>query len=291
LGYINFHLNHHMIGQWYLGQYYLPPPWHYVFVTLWAVVPLTVMVLFLAGIGSAGNGKRDGGLTWLLVISFFVSIVPFIFGKSLLYTGERLFMPVFPYLACLAGIGFGWLVAGVRKLLVKANRPILAIPVAMIMGIALLLPQGISMVGLFPHLLSYYSEGVGGLPGATQLGLETTYWNETYAAAIPYLNAHAKPGDVVWVENQDDLVYYQQIGLIRPDIHFMTNKPTSLTGQASSGGFASANWFIFQYMQTQYGPGGAQNYLPLQILQTQSPVFQVTYQGIPLMKLYGALKK
>jgi len=28
---------------------------------------------------------------------------------------------------------------------------------------------------MYPHLLSYYSEAVGGLRGATRLGLETTY--------------------------------------------------------------------------------------------------------------------
>lgn len=288
IAYVNFHLNHHPIGQWYLGQYYLPPPWHYVFVILWAVVPLTVMILFLAGISRAGSGKRDGGLAWLLILSVLVSISPFIFGTNLLYNGERLFMPVFPLIACLAGIGFGWLVESLTKFLKKANKPVLAGPIGLVMGIILLVPSTVNMVKLYPHLLSYYSEGVGGLPGATKLGLETTYWNETYASAIPYINAHAKPGDEIWVENQDVFVYYQSIGQIRSDIRFITNQPINLTRQ--NGGFWDASWYIFQYLQSQYGPGGEQNYLTWQILKTQKPFFVLSYYGVPLMAIYGPVK-
>jgi 4-amino-4-deoxy-L-arabinose transferase-like glycosyltransferase len=290
LEYINFQMHHYNIGQWYLGQFYMPPPWHYVFVILWAVVPLTVMVLFLTGLLRAGKGKRDGGLAWLLIISAFISISPFIFGRILLYDGERLFMPVFPFLAALAGIGFGWLVTSMEKLLKRVKQPRLTIPVAFIIGMALLTPQVVSLLELYPHLLSYYSEGVGGLPGATQLGLETTYWNETLAAAIPYINTHAKPGDSIWVEDKAVFVYYQKIGRLDPDVWFLSKYPVSVPGKKGYGLFGEADWYVFTYRQSQYGPGGEKNYLPLQILETQTPVYQISYQGIPLMKVYGKLK-
>jgi 4-amino-4-deoxy-L-arabinose transferase-like glycosyltransferase len=290
LNYIYFQVNHYDIGQWYLGQYYLPPPWHYVFVILWAVVPLTVMGLFLAGIGGAGRGRHDGGLAWLLTISAFVSISPFMFGKALVYDGERLFMSVFPFLAALAGIGFGWLVAGMKKLLERIKRPALTMPAAFLSGIALLMPQVVTMTGLYPHLLSYYSEGVGGLSGATKLGLETTYWCDPYAVAIPYLNAHAKPDDAVWVEDKGVFLYYQLTGRLRPDIWFTSQYPAIVSGEKGYGMFSTVSWYVFQYRQSQYGPGGAQNYLPLQILETQKPVYEIDYRGVPLLQIYGALK-
>jgi hypothetical protein len=290
LNYINFQIHHYDIGQWYLGQFYLPPPWHYVFVILWAVVPFTVIGLFLAGIGRAGKGGHDGGLAWLLTISALVSISPFMFGKTLVYDGERLFMSVFPYLAALAGIGFGWLVAGIRKLLERIKRPALTMPATFLTGIALLMPQVVTMTGLYPHLLSYYSEGVGGLSGATKVGLETTYWCDPYAATIPYLNAHAKPDDAIWVEDKSVFLYYQLIGRLRPDIWFTSQYPAIVSGEKGYGLFSTASWYVFQYRQSQYGPGGAQNYLPLQILETQKPVYEIDYQGVPLLKIYGALK-
>ena len=79
------------------------------------------------------------------------------------------------------------------------------------------LPQSISIAKLYPHLLSYYSANVGGLRGAKRLGMETTYWCESYADAIPYLNEHAKPGDMIWVDplSQNVMVYYQVNGKLR----------------------------------------------------------------------------
>jgi 4-amino-4-deoxy-L-arabinose transferase-like glycosyltransferase len=290
MDYVNFYLHHGKLGQWYLGRFYLPPPWHFVFVMLWAVVPITAMVLFLIGILRAGNGKRDGGLTWLLAISAFVSISPFIFGMTLLYDNERLFMSVFPFLAALAGIGFGWLVTWLRRLLGRVKLPALAIPISLLVGIVLLMPQVMSMIRLYPHLLSYYSEGVGGVPGAAKLGLETTYWGETFADAIPYINAHAKPGDAIWVLDKAVLQYYQEIGLLRQDVWLMSKYPKNIPGQKGYGLFGEANWYVFIYYQTIYGPAGEADYLPLQILKKQTPVFEVSYQGVPMMKLYGALK-
>jgi len=291
LEYFNYHLHHVMMGQWYFGQFYMPPPWHFVFVILWAVVPLTVMAMFLAGILRAGKGRRDGGLAWLLLLSAFVSISPFIFGKSLLYDNERLFMPVFPFLSALAGIGFGWLVTRFKKLLERLKRPALAVPTAVILGIALLSPQLVTMAGLYPHLLSYYSETVGGLPGATKLGLETTYWCETYAAAIPYINSHAKPGDVIWSEAIYVFRYYQLFGRLRQDVLLTIDIPEQIgPGEQGELIFENADWYIFQYRQTQFGSIGGGGYLPLRILETQTPVYEVRYQGVPLMKLYGALK-
>jgi hypothetical protein len=136
------------------------------------------------------------------------------------------------------------------------------------------------MAGLYPHLLSYYSEGVGGLPGATKLGLETTYWCETCASAIPYLNAHAKPGDVILMEGSYVYLYYQEAGLLRKDVSM----------KEMHGYMQKADWYIFEFRQSQYGPGGPQNYSPLQILQTQTPVFEVNYQGVPMLNVYGAIK-
>jgi hypothetical protein len=286
LEYINFHVNHVSIGQWFNGVFYLPAPWFYVYLVLWAVVPLTLLVTFLLGIIRGVRSRSDdNGLAWLLIINALVAILPFMFGKMLLYDNDRLFMPVYPFIAGLAGIGFGWLVKGIRKVLDGRVRPALAGMAGLLLGIALLLPQSLSAVNLYPHLLSYYSESVGGLPGATRMGLETTYWCETYASALPYINAHASPGDTIWTQawSFGVLEYYQQIGRLRSDVVVLDVGMGYLD-------FKDVDWYIFEYRQSQYGEWGAEHYLPLKVLSTQTPVYEVVHQGIPLMKLYGRLK-
>jgi 4-amino-4-deoxy-L-arabinose transferase-like glycosyltransferase len=285
LEYVNFHVNHFAIGQWFQGVVYTPPPWFYVYLILWAVVPLTVMVLLLLGVIRSVKSRGDGGLGWLLIFNLLVAILPFSFGKTLLYDNDRLFMPVYPFIAALAGIGFGWLFSMIRKVLEGWKRPILVAPAGLLLGVALLLPQSLSAASLYPHLLSYYSEGVGGLPGATRMGLETTYWCETYAAAIPYINAHATPGDTIWTQawSFDVLKYYQKIGRLRRDVVVLNVGMGYLD-------FKSVDWYILDFRQTQYGDYGAEHYPPFQVLSTQTPVYELEYQGVTLMNLYGRIK-
>jgi len=203
-------------------------------------------------------------------------------------------MGSFPFIAALAGAGFGWILVGLRKLANRVGNPALLVPVSVLLAIAFLLPQCITMAGLYPHLLSYYSEGVGGLPGATKLKLETTYWCETYAAALPYINAHAQPGDRIWVEpwSYDVLVYYQMHGQLRKDVFILNDSPTqSIFGRGAPpifiGDYSTANWIIFQYRQSQFDEmGGAIPALPGYLKRLAPAVNQVSYRGIPIMKLY-----
>ncbi len=292
VGYIHYHAFHFKIGQWYFGQFYVPPPWHFVFVMTWAVVPLTIMLLAVLGMVRAGNGKKDRGLGWLLIISAFVTLLPFMFGKTLVYDDERLFIPLFPFLAALSGAGFGWITAGLFRLARRVKRPLLVGAICLLLAVAAFLPQSLAMAGLYPHLLSYYSESVGGLPGAAKLGLETTYWCKSYASALPYINANAQSGDRVWVEqySYDVLIYYQIHGQLRSDITILTDGPAqSAFGPAAPqpvvGTFSTANWFIFQYRQSQYG-GPAEDYPVLNFLNNLAPVYELSYRGIPIMQLY-----
>jgi 4-amino-4-deoxy-L-arabinose transferase-like glycosyltransferase len=284
--YIYFHVVHIPIGQWFADTFYLPPPWYYVYLVLWAVVPLTLSGAYLLGIVRVVRTRNaDGGLGWLLLLNALVAILPFTFGKTLLYDSDRLFMPVYPFLAALAGIGFGWLVGRIKATMAGGKHRTLAAPASLLLAIGLLLPQSISAAKQYPHLLAYYSESVGGLPGATRIGFETTYWCETYAAALPYINEHASSGDTIWTQawSYDVLKYYQKIGRLRSDVVVL------MVGMGYLD-FMDVDWYIFEYRQSQYGEGGEKFYHPLKVLSNQTPVFELDYQGIPLMKLYGRIR-
>jgi hypothetical protein len=124
--------------------------------------------------------------------------------------------------------------------------------------------------------------------------LETTYWCETYAAALPYINAHAQPGDLIWVEpdSYNVLLYYQNHGQLRSDVKVLNDVPTPVsvfglgTPQPVRGKYPEANWYIFQYRQSQFGKDGYNFPLLAYLKNLAPPVYQISYQGVPLMGLY-----
>jgi 4-amino-4-deoxy-L-arabinose transferase-like glycosyltransferase len=291
--YIGFVTDKHWeIGQYYFGRYYLPPPWHFGFVMLWAVLPLSLTILYLLGIVRSGRSNRDGGLGWLLFLSALTPILAIASGRSMVYDNERLIMAAFPFLAGLAGAGFGWVVSWIETLALRSGKPLirwvgLTILVALAFG-----PQLITMNSLYPHYLSYYGEGVGGLSGATRMGLETTYWCETYMLALPYINEHAKPGDLIWSDpwSHDVLIYYQTQGLLRDDLVVISPYPTTSIlgpGAPSPAAFPmnSADWYIFQHRQSTLGFEGPDNSM-LKTLRRRTVVYEYSFDGVPVLTLY-----
>jgi hypothetical protein len=237
----------------------------------------------------------------LLFINALVPLLALTTGKSMVYDNDRLFMPAFLFLAALAGMGFDWLVIGIRRAADRLRKPRLAVPATILAAFIVFLPQSISLVRLYPHLLSYYSETVGGLPGAARLGLETTYWCESYAAAIPYLNEHAKPGDTIWVDpwSHNVLIYYQVHGWLRSDIKiaFPPFAQSSLFpeyGPPTFATYAASDFVVVQYRQTtiestRENPG-RDSFIPhpdSQWISAHEPVFRLSYDGVPIMEIYS----
>jgi 4-amino-4-deoxy-L-arabinose transferase-like glycosyltransferase len=213
-------LAHWINREFYLGRIYTTTPWHYPLVMIAAVVPLGTTLLYLAGIvrSAASRLLRPFGL--FLLWSALASVLIQASGRFTAFDGDRFSMAAFPFLAALAGIGFAGLAGLVRSLLGRFRAPVLAPAVSAAIGILLVLSPILDTIRLYPHLLSYYSEQVGGLPGAVELGMEPTYWCDTYIEAVRYINEHAKPGGSVWAEGSSFRVflYYQLIGVLRSDV-------------------------------------------------------------------------
>ncbi|RPI94961.1 MAG: glycosyl transferase [Chloroflexi bacterium] len=303
LGFVT--VEHWKIGQWYLGKLYMPPPWHFPFVMAWAVVPLTLTVLYWIGIVRAGLKWREAdSLGGLLFLNALVPILALTTGKSMAYDNERLLMHVFPFLAGLAGMGFGWLVIGIQQAADRMQKPRWAVPVTVLAVLLAFLPQSISLVRLYPHLLSYYSETVGGIPGAARLGLETTYWCETYAAALPYLNEHAKPGDMIWVDplSQSVMIYYQVHGRLRSDVKIAHSPVAPMWpfvyaeyGPPTPAIHSTSDFIVLQYRQTLMGSTPAHPdrhfysaHPDSQWVSTHELLYQLSQDGVPIMEIYSS---
>jgi hypothetical protein len=185
-----------------------------------AVVPLGTTLLYLAGIARSAVSRRIRPFGLFLLFNALAPLLIQASGRFTAFDGERFSMAAFPFLAALAGIGFAGLAQFVRVLLRHLRVPILSSAVSAAIGILLVLSPIFDTARLYPHLLSYYSEQVGGLQGAVELGLEPTYWCDMYIEAVRYINEHAKPGDSIWAEGSSFRVflYYQLIGVLRSDV-------------------------------------------------------------------------
>jgi hypothetical protein len=73
---------------------------------------------------------------------------------------------------------------------------------------------------MMPVPLSYYSPLVGGLPGATRMGMEPTfYWDALRPEVLDWLNTHTPPGQKVrFSRYPTSWLYLRQTGRLRPAI-------------------------------------------------------------------------
>jgi 4-amino-4-deoxy-L-arabinose transferase-like glycosyltransferase len=282
-------VDHWEIGQYCLGRCYMPPPWYFGPMIVLAVIPLALSLAAIVGTAWSLRAREARPFAVLLSLGVLVPLLLPAIGGSMVYDNERLFMPVFPCIAALAGLGLDrlrrWMGALLRRL--GARRFAGAIP-ALLIAVAFA-PHLAAAGGLYPHLLSYYAASVGGLRGATRLGFETTYWCETYAAALPYLNAHAQPGDTVWVEpwSHDVLLYYQVHGQLDPRLHisrlseafsfFLDSGP-----QTADVTLDEADYVVIQYRQTRFEDYEIPGYL-----RGRTPVYRLSHRGIPLLDIYA----
>lgn len=276
-------VDHYKIAQWYLGRNYLPPPWHFPFVITLAVLPLTLIVLALAGTLAVVLGRPLRHAGWLFLFSAATPILVMAVDTGAAYDNERLLMASFPYIAALAGVGFHYLLASIRKATAHVHASRCAVPLALLAAALTLLPPVVAAWGLYPHLLSYYSELVGGLPGAVNLGFETTYWSETYCDALSYLNTNAGPHAIVWAEAHDVMLYYQADGRLRSDLRVASRVGAEGIVPGTQGyslPVTAADFVVVAYRQS-----GLSNDIR-KVMATRQPVYRLSYQGIPLMEIY-----
>jgi 4-amino-4-deoxy-L-arabinose transferase-like glycosyltransferase len=283
------------IPEYYLGQNFMHLPWHFPFVMAAAVIPLGISLLCLLGILRAALRRRDRAFGFLLILGALAYLAIVSSGWTKVYDNDRMLMPAFPFLSILAGGGFGWLVKLISVLVQRLHLPRLSTAgLAVAAACAVWIPPVRSMISLAPYWLSYYSETVGSLPGAAALGLETTYWCESYREAVQYINDTAKPGDTVWVLSSsiDVLVYYQRQGILRKDVMLAGLYPletifgSDALGPQAMEGFSQADFVIVQYRQSFLYEESNQPSDLLQWISTRSPAMRVEREGTPILDVY-----
>lgn len=160
------------IPTYYFGKvYWFDLPWHHPWVMVFGTIPIITVLFAWVGIARVGLRLEKSPDAMLHVIVFLTLMATFMAPGAPGHDGERLFMPIFPFLAAMAGFGYRWIADKNRKILGAASFAMIAIP-----GLA-------GIICWHPCELSYYGLALGGARGAHRLGLETTYWMDALTPA------------------------------------------------------------------------------------------------------------
>jgi len=245
--YLAFHFGHAAYNVWYLGRLWQYAPWHYPFVMTAVTTPALVVVLALFGIVRTFQRRLSDADRVLLLLGLIVTLAPSALPSSPKYNGVRLFLPAFPFLAALAGGGYGWVERGLMQLLKAESeqKRRLSVLAAAALGALLLYPGANGVIRTHPYQLAYYNELVGGTAGATRRGFETIYWGQVLKEAPLFLNriTTVSPRVLVIPKGVIYLLDFQrEAGVLRADVQ--------LTGDATEA--QRVDYVMFQAMQSDY---------------------------------------
>lgn len=199
--YVQFHLNHYNILFYFAGTLYddQPAPWYAPLTMLMITTPLVTLTLALVGIVKA----EPSPLKRFAVVQMVCQLAAVCLPGTPKYGGVKLFLPVFPFLAMLAGLGF----ERVARELTRpwARHALLA---------ASLAPALAGVLAYRGYWLSYYNELIGGVRGATRAGFERQYYDLGYPAMRDALQAAGGPGVAVLPNPKEYGDYLRGWGLV-----------------------------------------------------------------------------
>ena len=206
---LNTHRGEFNVGILFWGRMYdlnRPLPWYntlvWVAITLpslfFVMIPFGVYRMFsrghsvnetMAGRHSPVSANRIR-FSGLIVLHALVLLVVRAIPGTPPHDGVRLFVPAFPFLAIIAGIGMSQLW---RMGSAAARRPagslIGRLPGRLLVVLTLAVGTG-NLVVYAPQWLSFYNAVIGGVHGASRKGFEPTYyWDALDAEVIAVLNA------------------------------------------------------------------------------------------------------
>lgn len=246
-------------------------PWHYPLIMVFTTVPLAILVF--TGIGCCGMLRRlrndRVGVLLLANVLFVLAMASSPWAAR--YDGVRLFMPVFPFIAVLAGVGLD-------SIYEKWKKPARPRPTIARVGLLVFVLYHFGwLLLLHPFYLSDYNGLVGGLPGANRLGMETTYWMESVdSEVIRFVNENASPNAAVTVFPYSEMgrQFYSDGGFFRDDLRLLDRRKE-----------ANWDWQILVCRRGMFDEEARRLY------QSGSALFERKHFGVPLCQVFREQEK
>jgi len=247
------------ISTWFLGRMYNLKhtlPWYNTL--LWTAVTVPIATLLLSGFGlaAAWPPRRGNATMMLLVFNWAVLLIVRALPGTPPHDGIRLFLPSFAFLAALAGIGCDALFVQLTSRYGK--------------WCIVLLAASASTLPLYrPQWLSYYNLLIGGLPGATAMGMEPTYyWDGLDRSVLDWLHEHTADDEKICfaASSSRNLVLMQRWRVLR-----------RATDRRSPGRF---RWYVLQRRPSGYQPADPW------LIEHVEPAYRKTLLGTSLVEIY-----
>lgn len=261
---LNTHRGQFNISTMFFGKLYdlyHPLPWYNTLLWVGITIPTGLLCLLFLGTTHLFRKGRGGVLFLHALTLLIVRALPF----APPHDGVRLFLPAFPFLAILA--------AHAVVPLCSSPAPLRRRFPGMIFVLIIYIAAAVNMFTYAPCWLSYYNGLIGGLPGATRVGMEPTYWWDALdAETLAWLNANTPEGESVRFSpcSMKTLQLHQQFGDLRVPFRTPPGK--------------EPYWYV---LQRRPGAMFPDDYA---LVNHARPVYKRTLFGVPLIEIYAGAR-
>tara|TARA_B100000686_G_scaffold320072_1_gene371377 strand:- start:10872 stop:12497 length:1626 start_codon:yes stop_codon:yes gene_type:complete len=256
----------------YLGQTYVfDLPWHHSFVLTAATIPVQILILALLGLSGQIRFLFKPGwwslLVWQLVFFYAILTLPFTPNHD----GVRLFLSVFPFLACFAGLGFNSVSKAISDRIQNSDLKFFNPKnLSIITAVLLLAPSTFYLVRVHPFYLESFNMLAGGVSGGHKLGFETTYYLDTMTPkALKKINSLPKKARIGSINiPYRHLLFLKNHGLLRNDLNFASvDNADFWLLIPREGSFSESIWELYEL---------------------GNPTHSISFDGVSLFMIYNA---
>jgi hypothetical protein len=218
---------------YFLNQLYFTNqlPWYYPFYMIGITMPEPVVVLATLGV-LAIPLLQEGRSTVLLFLANagFIVIMALMPG-AVLHDGVRQLLSSLPFLVALAGVGYyvlaSWLINVAQHTKGLDHTKNLKPKVIAALFLLVCFKPALDLYLVHPFQMSYYNRFVGGIEGAYERGLETTYFMEAFTPSfLRALNEKLPKNATINASFANFMFeFYQKEGILRDDIRIVGSQP------------------------------------------------------------------
>lgn len=289
VSYVNFHLHHVYYNMAYFGVNYFRPPFpvSYPFMMTLFTLPLTIVLLALAGIavrfrallpsalserfGQGGELRADPRATDVLWLGCLLApLIVIALPSTPIFGADKHWYAAYPFLALFAGYAALHVVVSMESRL--RSRGVSDANLSyIVVFMVLLAPSFAETAHSHRFGLSHYTLAAGGVPGAADYGMNRQFWGFTTGNVVDFLAKSLPRGGSVFLHDTTFTAFemLKKDGLLPEDIHAAPN-------------LSDADYVLVHHEHHM----AEVDFQAWQVFGSVEPVHVLTYDGVPIVSIY-----